>query len=139
MSALYTAKAHVTGGRNGHVKSNDGILDLELSLPKELGGKGGATNPEQLFAAGYGACFENAVRHVAKKQNIALSDASVTSTVELHANNDNSYRLSVALAIETRGISQNVAEELVNTAHKVCPYSNAIRGNIDVKLSVRAE
>lgn len=136
MSALYTAKVTVTGGRTGHIKSTDGLLELDLAMPKELGGKGGATNPEQLFAAGYGACFESALQHIAKKQNIPLKNTEILATVELHSNNENGFKLAVSLAIEIQGIQQQVAEELVNHAHQVCPYSNAIRNNVDVRLSV---
>lgn len=138
MGLLYTAKAHIEGGRAGHARSDDGVLDINLTPPKELGGKGDATNPEQLFAAGYGACFESALRHVAKNQNIAIGDTAVNSTVELHSEGKG-FKLAVALAIEIAGVEQDVAEELVNFAHQVCPYSNAVRGNVDVKLSVKAK
>jgi len=135
MGLLYTAKVHIKGGRNGHARSSDGVLDINLTPPKELGGKGDATNPEQLFAAGYGACFESALKHVAKNENIAIGDTTVDSTVELHSN-EKAFRLAVALAIEIEGVEQDVAEELVNYAHQVCPYSNAVRNNVDVKLSI---
>lgn len=137
MTALYTAKVHVTGGRAGHVKSNDGLLDLKLALPVELGGAGKATNPEQLFAAGYGACFESAIRHVAKLQSIDINDVSIDSIVELYKN-DSGFKLEVQLDITIHGIALRVAEELVNKAHQVCPYSQAVKGNIDVVLKVNA-
>jgi len=138
MSALYTANARTSGGRDGHVQTDDGLLNIDLAMPKSLGGKGNATNPEQLFAAGYAACFESAVRHVARLQKLPLTDASVASTVGLHQTPEGGFALSVALAVEVKGLAQDVADELVAAAHRVCPYSNAIRGNIDVALSVQA-
>lgn len=138
MGLLYTANVHIKGGRSGHARSSNGVLDIRLSPPKELGGKGDATNPEQLFAAGYGACFESALRHVAKNQNIAIGDTTVDSSVELHTQ-DAGFKLAVTLSIEIEGISQDVAEELVNFAHQVCPYSNAVRNNTVVNLKVKAK
>jgi len=138
MSALYSTQAHVSGGRNGHGETSDGLLKVDLAMPKELGGKGGATNPEQLFAVGYAACFESAVRFVARQQKLPLEDASVTSTVSLYPNDQGGFRLGVSLAAEIKGLDQAGAEALVSEAHKICPYSNAIRGNIDVALSAVA-
>lgn len=135
--ALYTTQAHVTGGRAGHGETSDGLLKVDLAMPKELGGPGGATNPEQLFAIGYAACFESAVRFIARKQKLSLADAAVTSTVSLLPNGEG-FKLGVALAVETKGLDQAAADALVAAAHQVCPYSNAIRGNIDVELSVKA-
>ncbi|TPN47835.1 MULTISPECIES: organic hydroperoxide resistance protein [unclassified Mesorhizobium] len=135
--ALYTTRAHVTGGRAGHGETSDGLLKVDLAMPKELGGPGGATNPEQLFAVGYAACFESAVRFIARKQKLPLEDAAITSTVSLLPNGEG-FKLGVALAVETKGLDQAAAEALVSEAHNVCPYSNAIRGNIDVALSVKA-
>ncbi|AEH85529.1 organic hydroperoxide resistance protein [Mesorhizobium opportunistum] len=135
--ALYTAQAHVTGGRAGHGETSDGLLKVDLAMPKELGGPGGATNPEQLFAVGYAACFESAVRFIARKQKLPLEDAAITSTVSLLPNGEG-FKLGVALAVKTKGLDQAAAEALVSEAHNVCPYSNAIKGNIDVALSVRA-
>ena len=135
--ALYTTQAHVTGGRAGHGETSDGLLKVDLAMPKELGGPGGATNPEQLFAIGYAACFESAIRFVARKQKLPLTDAGVTSTVSLLPNGEG-FKLGVALAVETKGLDQAAADALVSAAHQVCPYSNAIRGNIDVELSVKA-
>ena len=135
--ALYTTQAHVTGGRAGHGETSDGLLKVDLAMPKELGGPGGATNPEQLFAIGYAACFESAVRFIARKQKLPLTDAAITSTVSLLPNGEG-FKLGVALAVETKGLDQTAAEALVSAAHQVCPYSNAIRGNIDVELSVKA-
>jgi len=138
MSALYSTQAHVSGGRNGYGETSDGLLKVDLAMPKELGGKGGATNPEQLFAVGYAACFESAVRFVARQQKLPLQDASVTSTVSLYPNDQGGFRLGVSLAAEIKGLDQAGAEALVSEAHKICPYSNAIRGNIDVALSAVA-
>ncbi|MDX8446351.1 organic hydroperoxide resistance protein [Mesorhizobium captivum] len=138
MPALYTTQARVVGGRAGHAETNDGLLKLDLAMPKELGGQGGATNPEQLFAAGYAACFESAIRFVARKKKLPLEDAAVTATVSLYPNDQGGFRLGVALAAETKGLDQAGAEALVSEAHQVCPYSNAIRGNIDVALSTVA-
>ena len=135
--ALYTTQAHVTGGRAGHGETSDGLLKVDLAMPKELGGPGGATNPEQLFAIGYAACFESAVRFIARKQKLPLTDAGVTSTVSLLPNGEG-FKLGVALAVETKGLDQAAADARVSAAHQVCPYSNAIRGNVDVALSVKA-
>ncbi|TGQ74731.1 organic hydroperoxide resistance protein [Mesorhizobium sp. M00.F.Ca.ET.186.01.1.1] len=137
MSALYTTQAHVTGGRTGHGETSDGLLKVDLAMPKELGGKGGATNPEQLFAVGYAACFESAVRFVARKQKLPLEDAAITATVSLLPHGEG-FRLGVSLAAETKGLDQTAAEALVSAAHKVCPYSNAIKGNVEVALSTVA-
>ncbi|HAZ7572146.1 organic hydroperoxide resistance protein [Legionella sp. PATHC032] len=136
MKALYTTIAKTHGGRNGRVETTDGLLKLDLAMPIELGGKGGATNPEQLFAAGYAACFESAIRHVANVQKISLEDVSMTSEVSLYTTPEKSFKLGVALQAYITGLNQNEAEELVAKAHEVCPYSNAIRGHVDVKLSV---
>lgn len=106
MSALYTTQARVVGGRAGHAETSDGLLKVDLAMPKELGGQGGATNPEQLFAAGYGACFESAIRFVARKQKLPLQDAAVTATVSLYPNDQGGFRLGVALAAETKGLDQ---------------------------------
>ena len=138
MPALYATQARAVGGRAGHVRSNDGLLSLDLAPPKELGGKGGATNPEQLFAAGYAACFESAMRFIAGKQKLPLQDASVTAYVSLHPNGQGGFLLGVSLAAETKGLDQAAAEALVSAAHEVCPYSNAIKGNVEVALSAVA-
>ena len=139
MKALYTATAHTHGGRNGHVETTDGLLKLDLAMPKELGGKGGGNNPEQLFAAGYAACFESAIRYVAQTQKIALKDAFMTSEVSLYPTPEKGFKLGVELNAKIVGLNQKDAEALVEKAHHVCPYSNAVRGNIDVKTTVRAE
>ena len=137
MSTLYQTRATAVGGRDGHVRTDDGLLDVTLSMPQALGGKEAGTNPEQLFAAGYAACFQSALAFVARQQKIGLTGSTVTGIVGL-APIEIGFRLEVALEIETQGLSQVEAEALVATAHKVCPYSNATRGNIDVALSVKA-
>jgi lipoyl-dependent peroxiredoxin len=135
MKTLYTAVSTAHGGRDGHVRSSDGIVDLDLKTPKEMGGPGGAgTNPEQLFAAGYAACFESAMRAVARKHKKALADASVTGHVSFNVTDEGKYVLSVELHGKVDGLSHEEAEALMRAAHEVCPYSNATRGNIDVKL-----
>jgi osmotically inducible protein OsmC len=138
MSHLYTTKVTAVGGRSGTVKSEDGILDLTLAMPKELGGKGGATNPEQLFAAGYAACFENAVIHVTRAQadKVRDNDIEVVGEVGLLADGAGGFKLAVTLDVEIVGLDQAKAEEIVAQAHAVCPYSNAVKGNVDVVLNV---
>ena len=138
MSHLYTTKVTAVGGRSGTIKSEDGILDLQLAMPKELGGKGGATNPEQLFAAGYAACFENAVIHVTrgKADKVRDNDIEVTGEVGLLPTDQGGFGLAVTLDVTIAGVDQAKAEEIVQAAHAVCPYSNAIKGNVDVKLNV---
>ncbi len=139
MSALYSTTVSAVGGRNGTVRSGDGLLDLPLALPAALGGKGDKTNPEQLFAAGYAACFGNAVIHVTrnKEKKIKDADVEVDATVGMVSNNSGGFVLTVALDVVIAGVDQATAEEIVATAHQVCPYSNATRGNIDVALTVR--
>lgn len=139
MSHLYTAKVVAVGGRSGTVRSDDGLLDLQLAMPKELGGKGGATNPEQLFAAGYAACFENAVIHVTRTQadKVRDNDIEVTSEVGLLPNGAGGFSLAVTLDVAITGLDQAKSEEIVRQAHAVCPYSNAIKGNVDVQLNVK--
>lgn len=134
MALLYTAKVRAEGGRNGSVASSDGLLDVKLALPKTLGGREDATNPEQLFAAGYAACFENAMLYVARQEGLQLQGTAINATVDLHSTEAGPFVLGVALAIEIGGLSQADAEKLVADAHAVCPYSNAIRGNVDVQL-----
>lgn len=136
MKALYQTSAHVTGGRDGLAKSNDGQLEVRLAAPKELGGKGGATNPEQLFAAGYAACFESALRHVARSQKIAIGDTSVDASVTLGTRDDGGFQLAVGLSVTVANTDRTVAQQLMETAHQVCPYSHATRGNITVDLKL---
>lgn len=141
MPHLYTTKVTATGGRHGNIKSDDGLLDLGLALPKSLGGPGGATNPEQLFAGGYAACFENALLRVARESGVKFSDqdVDVVAEVGLDRNAANAFVLSVAMDVTLRGISQDQAEELVQRADAICPYSNAIRGNVAVSISIHAQ
>jgi len=138
--ALYTATATATGGRAGSAKSSDGALDVQLSTPRELGGAGGpGTNPEQLFAAGYSACFIGAMKAVAARQKIALpAEVAITSEVGIgpHANKPGAFGIQVAMKISVPGMDRAQLEDLVKTAHEVCPYSNATRGNIDVTLTI---
>ncbi|WP_130620206.1 organic hydroperoxide resistance protein [Dyella amyloliquefaciens] len=135
---LYTATATVTGGREGHAKSDDGVLDLQLVVPKGLGGPGGAgSNPEQLFAAGYAACFEGAVRFVARQKGVTLKDASVTAHVGIGPREPTGFGIAVKLDVSLPGIDRAVAQDLVDTAHNdICPYSHATRGNVDVQITL---
>ncbi len=139
MSTLYSTTVAAIGGRNGTVKSGDGLLDLRLAMPGSLGGKGGATNPEQLFAAGYAACFGNAVIHVTRNREYKIEDedVEVAATVGLVPNGSGGFALAVALDVTLAGVDQATAEAIVAEAHQVCPYSNATRGNVDVALSVK--
>ena len=138
--ALYTAHATSTGGRTGSSESSDGKIKLQLSTPKELGGDGGpGTNPEQLFASGYSACFIGAMKAVAAKQKIALpAEVSIKADVSIGpmSGKPGAFGIAVAMAVSVPGMDKAAAESLVKTAHEVCPYSNATRGNIDVTLSV---
>ena len=137
MNVLYTATAHATGeGRNGHAISDDGVLDLDLRMPKELGGPGGATNPEQLFAAGYAACFHSALKLVAGQSKLDATGSEVSASVSIGSLPSGGFGLAVELDVHTPNLEQSVAEELVAKAHEVCPYSNATRGNIDVELTI---
>jgi len=138
--ALYTAHATSTGGRTGTTESSDSKIKLQLSTPKELGGDSGpGTNPEQLFAAGYSACFIGAMKAVAAKQKIALpADVSIKSDVSIGpmTGKPGAFGIAVAMAVSVPGMAKADVEKLVATAHEVCPYSNATRGNIDVAFSV---
>lgn len=136
MDALYTAVATATGnGRNGEARTNDGQLVVDLALPKELGGAGGATNPEQLFAVGYAACFHSALKMVANRSKVTIGETAVTAEVSLNPVNGGAFELGVVLHVEIGGLDQEKADKLVEQAHQVCPYSNATRGNIDVKVA----
>ena len=130
MSTIYSTTVTAVGGRAGTVKSDDGLPELNLSLPKKLGGKEDATNPEQLFAAGYAACFGNAVIHVTRNKDnkIKDDDVAVIATVGLAQNGSGGFGLTVALDVTIAGVDQASAEEIVADAHKACPYSNAVRG-----------
>jgi Ohr subfamily peroxiredoxin len=137
ITPLYTATATAQGGRNGRIRSADGVLDMPLAMPKELGGAGGAvTNPEQLFAAGYAACFESALRLVAGKAGKNVKDATITASATIGKTPDGGFGLAVELKGKLPGLSKDEAQQLMQTAHTVCPYSKATQGNIDVKLSV---
>ena len=137
MKALYKAQATATGGREGRAVSSDGNLDVKLTMPRELGGPGGnATNPEQLFAAGYSACFIGAMKAVAARQKITLpADTAIDAEVDLGPI-PNAFGIAVRMRISLPGMERAAAEQLVQAAHQVCPYSNATRGNIEVTLTV---
>ena len=139
MSTLYSTQVKAVGGRNGNVHSEDDLLNLSLALPKALGGKGDATNPEQLFAAGYASCFGNAVIHVSRNKNnkVRDNDIQVIATVGLKSNDHGGFALTVALEVTITDLDQETAELIVSEADKVCPYSNAIRGNIEVTITVK--
>jgi Ohr subfamily peroxiredoxin len=134
--AIYTAEAHVTGGRaEGHGKTSDGELEVDLRLPTEMGGQGGGTNPEELFAVGYAACFEGALGAVARREKLEVGDVAIDSKVSLHPGPERTFVLSVELDVTLPSVEGDAATDLVREAHKVCPYSNATRGNIDVTLT----
>lgn len=135
MKILYTAVATAHGGREGHVKSDDGVVDLDLRVPKSMGGPGGAaSNPEQLFAVGYAACFESALRLVARQQKKPLQDAHITAHVSLIMSDAGQYGLGVELHGHIDGVSTDDTRALMQAAHEVCPYSRATRGNVEVTL-----
>ncbi len=136
MDALYTAEVTARGGRQGSVRSSDGVLDLPLAMPKGLGGSGAeATNPEQLFAAGYAACFESALQLAARKQGIDAGGAEVTGHVSIFKEGE-SFALAVRLDISVPGAELEQTRKLAEKAHELCPYSKATRGNIEVELNV---
>jgi lipoyl-dependent peroxiredoxin len=134
---IYTAQAHVTGGRvKGHGTSSDGALEVDLRRPKEMGGEGDGTNPEQLFAVGYAACFESALGAVARREKLELDDVAVDSSVSLIPTEERGFTLAVELAVTLPSVADpEQAVALVQAAHGVCPYSNATRGNVDVHLT----
>jgi lipoyl-dependent peroxiredoxin len=137
MNVLYTATAHATGdGRNGHATTDDGRLDLDLRIPTEMGGPGGATNPEQLFAVGYAACFHSALKVVAQRTGLDVSGSEVSASVGIGVLPGGGFGLTVELDVHVPNLDRPVAETLVADAHNVCPYSNATRGNIEVVLTV---
>ncbi|WPZ35448.1 organic hydroperoxide resistance protein [Thalassobaculum sp. OXR-137] len=139
MNVLYKTTASATGGRAGQARSEDGVLDVTLTKPKELGGDGATgTNPEQLFAAGYSACFLGALQFVAGKEKVKIpADAKVTATVGIGPRDDGTgFGIEAALAVSIPGVDKETAKSLVDKAHVVCPYSHATKGNIDVTLSV---
>jgi Ohr subfamily peroxiredoxin len=134
---LYTAEAAVTGGRaHGHGRTSDGALDVQLRTPKEMGGEGGGTNPEQLFAVGFAACFESALGVIGRREHVELGDVSIQSRVSLLPTETRGYKLAVELDVTLPQVQDpDEASRLVAAAHRVCPYSNATRGNIEVKLT----
>ncbi len=138
---LYTADAVVTGGRaRGHGRTSDGVLEVDLRTPVEMGGKGGGTNPEQLFAIGYAACFEGALGVVARREHLTVDDASIDSKVQLLPTGSGGYLLAVGLDVTLPSIDDPAkAAALVRAADQVCPYSNATRGNIDVRLTANGQ
>lgn len=134
MEKLYTAEVMATGGRDGHIKSSDGQLEFEIRKPKELGGQGGATNPEQLFAAAWGPCYLGALHAVAKNEGVEVADATVN--VQVSFNQDgNAYLLSAELDVHIPGLSHEETQKLADKAHKACPYSKATRGNIETRVT----
>jgi len=139
--ALYTAEAHVTGGRvAGHGRTSDGVLEVDLRLPEEMGGQGGGTNPEELFAVGYAACFEGALGTVARRAKQEVGDVAIDSKVSLVTTEDRAFTVAVELDVSLPSVDDpQQAVELVRAAHQVCPYSNATRGNIDVTLSANGQ
>jgi lipoyl-dependent peroxiredoxin len=137
MENLYTAEALSTGaGRNGHVRSTDGRIDVDLAIPKAMGGSGDGANPEQLFAAGYAACFHSALQSIARVQKIDVHDSSVGALVHIGPNGEGGFQLAVELEVVLPDLDPAVAQELAEAAHQVCPYSNATRGNIEVTIGV---
>ena len=137
MNPVYTATAHSTGdGRNGHARSDDGFIDLDLRIPKEMGGPGGGTNPEELFAAGYAACFHSALKLIAGQQKLDVNGTEVSASIGIGPLADGGFGLTAALVIYAPTLDQATAQSLVDAAHQVCPYSRATRGNISVELRV---
>src|ERR1700691_742761 len=137
MNVLYTATAHATGdGRNGHARSEDGILDIDMRIPKEMGGAGGAANPEMLFAAGYAACFHSALKVVAGQDKLNVDGSEVTASVGIGTLGNGGFGLTVDLRVSGPNLGRPAAERLTARDHEVCPYSNATRGNIPVTLTV---
>lgn len=137
MKALYTAEALATGeGRDGHGRTSDGKVDVDLATPTEMGGSGKGTNPEQLFAVGYAACFHSALRLVAGQAKANIDDSAVGAQVSIGKNDEGDFQLAVALEVTLPHLEQAEAQALADKAHKVCPYSNATRGNIEVTITV---
>ncbi len=140
MAVVYATTVTSTGGRDGAVRSADGVLDLKLAVPKELGGPGGSkSNPEQLFAAGYAACFHSALKLIAGQQKLSIHDSTVTATVGIGPTDAGGFALEVDIAVSLPGLEAAKARELVHAAHGVCPYSNATRNNIPVRLAVTTD
>jgi Ohr subfamily peroxiredoxin len=137
MASVYTASVTSTGGRDGAVRSADGLIDLKVALPKEMGGQGGATNPEELFAAGYAACFHNALKRIAGERRLAMGNSTVTVDVGIGPIDSGGFGLEVAIAASLPLLDHDTAVELLEAAHQLCPYSRATRNNIPVTLSVK--
>src|ERR1700719_1404954 len=135
MKVLYTAEATVHGGRGGEARSSDGNLIVKLSPPKEMGGSGEGTNPEQLFAVGYAACFQSALMRVAQREHLDASQSTITSRVGIGPNGQGGFGLEVELRVSIPGVDAATGKKLLELAHQVCPYPNATRGNIPVKLT----
>lgn len=135
MKKLYEAVVTSKGGRNGKIKSSDGILDFPVAVPKEMGGEGGATNPEQLFGAAYASCFENALIHFAKLHNIKLDDTSITAFVSVLTDDTGAFNLEVKLEVTLVGCDN--PDKLVKIAHMACPYSKAVKNNIPVEIVIK--
>jgi Ohr subfamily peroxiredoxin len=133
---LHTAEATVRGGRDGHGRSSDGILDLDIRPPSELGGQGGGTNPEQLFAMGFAACFQSAMGVIGRRMKVDTSESDVTGRVTIGTIDGGAFGLAVELDVHIPGVDEATALEVVRGAHEVCPYSNATRDNIEVTLKV---
>jgi osmotically inducible protein OsmC len=140
-NTIYTAEAHVTGGRaDGHGRTSDGVLEVDLRLPTEMGGQGGGTNPEELFAVGYAACFEGALGVVARRAKLEAGDVGIDSKVSLSPDGKGGFQLGVELDVSLPSVEDaQAAKDLVKAAHQVCPYSNATRGNIEVVLTANGE
>jgi osmotically inducible protein OsmC len=137
MEAIYTAEALATGaGRAGHVATDDRRVEFDLAIPKEMGGSGDGANPEQLFAAGYAACFHSALQSVARAQKVSIADSSVGSRVSIGSNGQGGFGLAVELEVVIPDVPHEQAQALADAAHQVCPYSNATRGNIEVTITV---
>ncbi len=137
MNVVYTATAHATGdGRNGHTRSEDGILDIDVRVPKEMGGQGGAPNPEMLFATGYAACFHSALKVVGRRERANVDGSEVIASVGIGQTEGGGFGLTADLKVSLPNVDRPTAEKLVARAHEVCPYSNATRGNIRVTLTV---
>jgi len=140
VNILYTAEALATGeGRNGHTRTSDGRLDLDLAIPKEMGGSGDGTNPEQLFAAGYAACFHSALQLVARAAGANVADSAVGAQVGIGPTTTGGFALAITLEVSLPHLPLAAARALTEQAHQVCPYSNATRGNVDVTLTVTDE
>ncbi len=139
MTQLFETTATATGGRNGHVKSEDGLIDMELRVPTKMGGDGGRyTNPEQLFAATYSSCFDGALNLVAQMEKVKI-ESTTSATVGLAKSDDNKYGITAKIEVAINGVDEAKANELLQKAHEICPYSRAIRGNVDVQVSLKQQ